>query len=484
MADYSLPAQIQQPNLLGAMGNLVDTARGIQAFQSGAIQQQRLGINLQSEVQANQERKNVIQAMQEDPDLQPGPNGTIDAPTAISKLQKIAPQTWATYAQNINTINQGVNTTNDQLMKNGSEALRELGQVLQPEIGTPMSNVLSVAKQWSDKQDTPAARNAYSMLETSMGKIPDPTNQKAVNAVTTVAVKRAHSLADQIDAQTAGTTFVSEGGQIEQKVTAPRLSGLPIGATVGKPIGTSLAPQVVFDAAGKPHFVGGMPSNGGTTGGAAGGTTWPSKIEVQAQSAAAEDMTNHFAGLNASSQSLPLVTSLTKTIEGLAPQAFTGPGGDKRQYMAGLARVFGINLTGDAQTDTNLLNKAIAQLNISTPAGTDAARLLVEAGQPNSNMDPAAIKEAAGTIRGQILMNQAERNFLTTTRYSNKGSGDPGTYQQGRQMFEANADPRVWQYEDLAKSNPAAARVFIARQPDKADLIRKTAALEQMGFFR
>ena len=195
-------------------------------------------------------------------------------------------------------------------------------------------------------------------------------------------------------------------------------------------------------------------------------------------------MSDHFTGLNASAQSLPLVTGLTKTIEGLAPSAFTGPGGDKKQYMAGILRGFHINATGDAQTDTNLLNKAMAQLNISTPAGTDAARALVEAGQPNSHMDPDAIKEAAGTLRGQVMMNQAERNFLQTTRLSNRGAGDPQAYQEGRQQFEASADPRIWQYQDLAKSNPAAARAFIARQPDKADLVRKAGALEQMGFFR
>ena len=189
------------------------------------------------------------------------------------------------------------------------------------------------------------------------------------------------------------------------------------------------------------------------------------------------------AGLNASAQSLPLVTGLTKTIEGLAPSAFTGPGGDKRQYMAGLARVFGVNLTGDAQTDTNLMNKAMAQLNISTPAGTDAARALIEAGQPNSHMDAAAIREAAGTVAGQIRMNAAERNFLQTTRLSNRGAGDPQAYQEGRQLFEANADPRIWQYEDLAKSNPPAAKAFISRQPDRADLVRKAGAREQMGFF-
>src|SRR6267154_392124 len=191
------------------------------------------------------------------------------------------------------------------------------------------------------------------------------------------------------------------------------------GFTPATTLTKGLAPQIVMDAAGQPHFIG-TPS--AAPAGGVGGPSFPSTPQVQAQKAAADDMTTHFTGLNASAQSMPLVTGLTKTIESLAPAAFTGPGGDKRQYVAGLANTFGVNFTGDAQTSTNLMNKAMAQLNISTPAGTDALRTLIEAGQPNSKMDPTAIKEAAGTVASQVRMNTAERNFLQTTRMSNRGT--------------------------------------------------------------
>lgn len=272
-----------------------------------------------------------------------------------------------------------------------------------------------------------------------------------------------------------GTITGPNGGL--QAVQLNPLSPVPMGAN-GTEVKQGVSPQIMMDANGRPHFVGGA-------GGGVGNTdSWPSTTDVQARNSAAANMTTHFDGLNASAQSVPLTTALTKTIQGLAPEAFTGVGGDKKQYMAGVLRAFGANPTGDAQTDTNLLNKAIAQLNISSPAGTDAARALVEAGQPNSKMDPQAIKEAAGTIAGQVKMNQAERDFLTTTRYRNGGAGDPQAYQQGRQTFEANADPRIWQYEELANTDRGAARAFIARQPDKADLIRKAGALQGMGFFQ
>ena len=41
MADYSVALQAQTPNMLGAMGNIVNAAQAIQSFQTGQIQQQR-----------------------------------------------------------------------------------------------------------------------------------------------------------------------------------------------------------------------------------------------------------------------------------------------------------------------------------------------------------------------------------------------------------------------------------------------------------
>jgi hypothetical protein len=81
-------------------------------------------------------------------------------------------------------------------------------------------------------------------------------------------------------------------------------------------------------------------------------------------------------------------------------------------------------------------------------------------------------------------MNVAERNYLNNIRYANGGAGDPAQYQQARQQFEANADPRIWQYEELKRTDPAGAKKFIQRQPDIADLAKKAGALEQAGIFK
>jgi len=86
-------------------------------------------------------------------------------------------------------------------------------------------------------------------------------------------------------------------------------------------------------------------------------------------------------------------------------------------------------------------------------------------------------------VAAQIRMSVAERDALSPLRTAAGNAGDPAKYQQVRQWFESTADPRIWQYEELKKSDPAAAKKFIARQPDIQDLAQRAAALEAQGFF-
>jgi len=490
----------------------VDTGKGVQTLSDlMGLQQKQIGIQqaqqtlqtgqalqatAQAEAQRNQqtmgERQLLQSSMQngKDPDGNPlvGANGDAD-PVALTKFAtKYMPLTGQDVVQKI------VGTQDTRLKL--ADSARQLGQNYKDDIagivrssmgdqntpadapGAIMSKIDAYVQQQGPNAPaalTQAASYSKSLLQNLGDHVPDAKTKLSLLHLAQ-QFEPAGSVAAQQQPTIGSVTGPGGGAQpVQTSPTSPFGMG-PIGPEVKQ----GVPPQIVMDLQGQPHYIGGAAG----TGTGAGGSPFPTPAAVQGQQKTTADMSDHFTGLNASAQSLPLVTGLTKTIEGLAPSAFTGPGGDKKQYMAGLLRGFGINATGDAQTDTNLLNKAMAQLNISTPAGTDAARALVEAGQPNSHMDPDAIKEAAGTLRGQVMMNQAERNFLQTTRLSNRGAGDPQAYQEGRQQFEASADPRIWQYQDLAKSNPAAARAFIARQPDKADLVRKAGALEQMGFFR
>lgn len=469
-------------DLMGLQQKQIGISQQQQNLATGAFVQQQQQAEAQRQQQAMGTRQAATKMAQtgQDPDGNPirGDDGEIDPVKFSTALNKIDPVNAAPIVQNI------LKTTNDKLnvqsgaLKLDAQQRGMLQGPLQALNVNPSDDAITNARSTITgliNQHPEMAKTGQSVLSL-LDHVQSSQDPKA-------RAKMANSLSALLQAGTPVETQPQRatadiGPTIEAGTFEPAAAGG--GFTPSTSLTKGVAPGIVMDLQGQPRYIGGAAG----TGTGAGASPWPTPAAVQAQTKTASDMSDHFTGLNASAQSLPLVTGLTKTIEGLAPSAFTGPGGDKRQYMAGLAHVFGVNLTGDAQTDTNLMNKAMAQLNISTPAGTDAARALIEAGQPNSHMDATAIKEAAGTIRGQVLMNQAERNFLQTTRLSNRGAGDPQAYQEGRQAFEANADPRIWQYEELAKSNPASSRAFISRQTDKADLIRKTRALENMGFFR
>lgn len=479
MADNAVALQVQTPDSFKTIGSMMDIARGAQHLQAGRQVIESQGLDLQKQRQANTERIG-LQQWASNPQNFMDDSGNIDVPKITSTVTQIAPMTGSKVIEHFIGLAKAQTDANQaKLSFNNSErsALMGLNGVMgranidDPKVvadeydrfktqfdkDSPMHKYIDSAKV--GLQNLPAGQGVVKkMLVTSSQSLMDPATQQSSLSPT--------------------PSLQSTGGQLNETITQPSVGGNQPSITMtGRTQPMTLAPGIVMDAQGQPHYVGGAPK---TT----GATPWPTKTGVEATSGATGDMTKHFENLNLAASNLPLATALTKTIEGLAPNAYVGVGGDKKMFMSGVLGALGIHPSGDSQTDTNLLHKAMAQLNMSTPAGTDAARILVEAGQPNTKMDPTAIKEAAGTVAGQIRMNAAERNFLQTVRLSNGGAGDIQKYQEGRQKFESVADPRIWQYEDLVSRDPTAARAFIARQPDKKELVRKTKELTQMGLFK
>ena len=505
MPDFGSPVAANinvDPNKgLTTLSNLMGLQQQKQQIQSGALTIQRQQAELpgvqaqtQGQVQAMQERQLLQKSMMagKDPDGNPlkTPEGDYDPVALTAFANKYLPLTGQQVVQHT------VKTLDDRIRLN--DAIRGVGQNYANDISGKIRSFIgtnATPKDIGDAIDTYvqqnpnggqplaiAAAKAKSLLQNLGPQVPQQQRDNALLHLAQAFQPAGATAAQQAPAVEGVTNEQGRRAYVQTNPQAPGGTG-PVLNAQGKPatVGQGLAPGIILDLNGQPHYVGGSAQG---PNGATGTTPWATRPGVEAQSGAAADMSKHFENLNLASQNLPLATALTKTIEGLSPNAYVGVGGDKKQFLSGVLNALGIHATGDAQTDTNLLSKAMAQLNMSTPAGTDAARVLVEAGQPNTKMDPAAIKEAAGTVLGQVRMNAAERNFLQTQRYSNGGAGDIQRYQEGRQKFEANADPRIWQYEDLLKSNRKAAQAFISRQPDKAELVRKATELMSMGFFR
>jgi len=138
------------PSPMDTMGNMVNLARGVQGYQTGQIQQEKQAIDLQAQRQANQERQNVIQLVQNDPDFKPGPDGIIDQSKVMPKLMQAAPQTYGQYAQNINQANGANTTVNNALLGLDKDTRDSLSSVAAASVGQPRSVATKAIQEWVD----------------------------------------------------------------------------------------------------------------------------------------------------------------------------------------------------------------------------------------------------------------------------------------------------------------------------------------------
>jgi hypothetical protein len=174
--------------------------------------------------------------------------------------------------------------------------------------------------------------------------------------------------------------------------------------------------------------------------------------EATGRTAAATDMVTHFSALNTAAEQAPMLTSQAGYIKSLIPGAVTGKLSDRKTFAVGLLNALGAGnqVTGDLEKDTNLLDKMLAQMNLVTPAATDAMRTLVSAARADRKMNPSAISEAVDQLVSVGQSARAGRDFVSSTRYANEGAGDRAAYQQQREKLDVALDPRIWQMRNMS----------------------------------
>lgn len=227
---------------------------------------------------------------------------------------------------------------------------------------------------------------------------------------------------------------------------------------------------------------------GGSGFGAAGATPTGSSGPMAAQApygsqtfaqGQVKQMQDRFGTLRDQNAAAQTVISQLQNIASLAPAAITGAEADRRAYMNGLLSLVGVPGAQDAKTATDLLdkysNQIIAKLG-QGGLGTDAARTIVSAGNPNAHMTVPAIQEAVRNLTGQYQMVQAKTALLQ--RFAN--GNDPGGYTKTETAFDQNADPRIWEWQAI--QDPAQRQQFAAgvlKQDPK--FAQKIQSLEKLG---
>jgi hypothetical protein len=191
-------------------------------------------------------------------------------------------------------------------------------------------------------------------------------------------------------------------------------------------------------------------------------------------------MSDKFKDLTKANSEAATTNSYLQNIKNLSDKAGAGGFSDKVQFTNNLLSYAGISdKATDAVTAKNLLDKFSNQITARLGGGangSDARSAIIEAAYPNSKMTPAAIREAVDNLVGANQMTQAKLRVLSP----HANASDPVSYQQKEQIFDTNADPRIWQYKNI--QDPAARKAFAASvmRQDPA-FPTKIKALESIG---
>lgn len=530
MPDFGAPVaqNVQAPNLPQTLGSLMGLQQQKQAIQSNA-QQLQIGANQAQQAQQTQEeRQRVTQMMQSGVDDQGnsvrGPDGQPDPAKLLPALGRMAPLTGQKYAQDVmQTQNARVQLQTASTALTGQQRQALMGPIQaittnpnDPEI---IKNSSTALDSWAEAHPemggiVSSAKSLLSHLESE----PDPAKRSHMaNSFSAL-----FQPGQPVQTQPQGAT-VSNGQQTLVGTTAPPVAGGAFTPTTG--VQQQLPPTTpTVGAGGQPGYVGPQGAPGGPAspfnadgvqgpqraailkhiaatdpdpsvraqaqqalnGGGAGAPSSfvPSALPPgQAQNIAnnVDEMNRHFAGLQDAASGAQLQQGLIGNIKSLAGGAATGTGAGRKAFVSGLLSALHVPGTGDEAKDTDLLEKNMAQLNLSTPASTDAARTIVSAARPHGTMQAGAITEAADQLGGQIQANVAMRNALQ----GYKMMGDVQGYQAARTKLESVADPRAWQYVNLGPGTPEAKAFLQKLTPaDRSSLIDKTGQLEQMGLLK
>jgi hypothetical protein len=158
-------------------------------------------------------------------------------------------------------------------------------------------------------------------------------------------------------------------------------------------------------------------------------------------------------------------------IKKLAPEAFVGVGGARKELAAGIAGAVGWNIYDAEKTATDELAK---NTNLLTLAGgnTDAARAIAEAANPNKKMTVQALKDVTDQLIGMEKMKLARANFLSPVQ------NDAAQFTQRQQQFNTLADYRLFQ--DMTPESVAKLKASMS-PTQQAEMSAKIRQAKQLG---
>jgi hypothetical protein len=187
----------------------------------------------------------------------------------------------------------------------------------------------------------------------------------------------------------------------------------------------------------------------------------------------------HWTAVGNDAQNAQTNIGIAQNIKAYADKALTGKQGDKLAAVNGILSIFGQGGQTDISTATDLLQKNMARLSLTSrqgAGGTDAAGALATAANPHGTMTAEAIKDAADQVIGAQKMALAQQQLLQPFKLNNDVAG----YQSTLSKFNQAADPRVWQFQGMTPEQRASFKASMSPADQKA-FSSKIRTLEGMG---
>jgi hypothetical protein len=482
MADFSMNVNYAKPQT-SSFQDMLGMASGIQNYQQAQqlnpLALEKAQIENQVLRQKNDERVK-LQEFTSNPDNWQT-NGRIDMDKINSAIPKIAPLTGS----DVITSLSGLHTS----QTNADKAKQELTQSERTLIGNvdhslglmgvndPKQVIKAYQGLITNNPDNAALHRMVKARMDILGKA-----QPGANITKDLLAESASllSIPERQNLFAQKVSLTPTGSELKETLTTPqgitgqapniRMTGasepltLPPGqqqiATennpYGLPVGTSYIPPSAATKQAAPMVTGLAPQIASTIG---ANTT-----------VANEDWQKTY---NAAKDAQPRI-AIFQNIKKLAPDAFTGVGGERKKLAAGILNAAGIDAYTAENTATDELAKNTRLLALAG-GNTDASRALAEIANPSNKMTLAAIKEVSDQMIGAERLNEKRAEYLGQFR------NDPVKYQEKSQLFNKFADPRIFQ--EMSPEQVAKLKASMSKQ-DIADMSKKIQEAKMLGIIK
>jgi hypothetical protein len=510
MADYGFNLNLgpqTKPSSLSDMLNLASGAQQLQQnMQMNPLQLQEARQRLEQSQQMNplllQQQKNVVgksgieleqlertnkeiiamQTFLSNPDNYMT-NGVIDDNKLNAAVPRIAPLNGAKFISELTTLGKA--------QSENQEAINKLGQNERAIVANPLAlrgrtGEVNPAVYIEDlkriKEENPNSKGIQRFVDLQIKQLEKSKPGKHIAQSAIMGSEALLGASDQIGKFAPEANLTDVGGQLVETIKTPSTGGnLPSISVTGASINKTLQPgtQVIAGKNDPYNLPEGtkyiLPTNQPQSTKPAVTALDPTaaaKLEAEsgAVKSAAEVGTQDWSQTYKESKDASNTIASLQTIKKLVPDTFTGVGGERKKFIAGLAQAVGIPAYELETTSTDELMKNTKILQLAG-GNTDAARQISELANPNVRMTKDAILNVVNQLVGMNKMKIARADYLAP--YAN----NPEEYSKKSQLFNKFADYRLFQELTAAEVK----KMKLAMSPAERDEISKKIKEAQMA---